>query len=116
MDEHQKIFLYGNSVILGSIGASLRRYSRFDVTTLAMPIQDELRFDDPVPGILLFDVEAPHSEEVFFLLKAYPALLLIGINPGANIIQVWRSQQIRGISMKGLIELLNCTDFHHSGE
>lgn len=110
MSVNQQIFLYGNSVILGSIGASLKRCSQFDVTTVATPLQETQAFDNPKPDILLFDLQAPYTEDVFFLLKTNPALLLIGINPGANIIHVWRSQQMQGISLQGLLDLIKCTD------
>jgi hypothetical protein len=106
MSINQRIFLYGNSVILGSIGASLRRCSQFDVIALAKPLQEAQTFDNPKTDILLFDLEAPDTEDVFFLLKTNPALLLIGISPSINFVQVWHSQQMEGISMQGLIELI----------
>jgi hypothetical protein len=106
---NQRIFLYGNSVILGSIGASLRRCSKFDVTTLATPLQEAQAFENSKPDIVLFDLESPHAEDVFFLLKTNPTLLLIGISPGINVVQVWHSQQMHGVSMQGLIELLKNT-------
>jgi hypothetical protein len=106
MSVNQRIFLYGNSVILGSIGASLRRCSQFDVTTIATPLQEALSFDAPKPDILLFDLEAPYTEDVFFLMKTKPELLLIGISPSINFVQVCHCQQIEGISMHGLIELI----------
>jgi hypothetical protein len=106
MNVKQQVFLYGNSVILGSIAASLQRCSQFDVTTLATPLQKAQAFDNPKPDIVLFDLEAPHTENVFFLMKTNPALLLIGINPGENIVGVWRSQQMQDISLQGLLELI----------
>jgi hypothetical protein len=110
MSVNQQIFLYGNSVILGSIGASLRRCSQFDVTTIATPLQEAQTFDNPKPNIVLFDLEAPHIEAVFFLLKTNPTLLLIGVSPGINLVQIWHSQQLQGISMHGLIEMIKNTD------
>lgn len=111
MIANQQIFLYGNSVILGSIGASLRRCSQYDVTTLATPLQEAQMFDIPKPDIVLFDLEALDSEYPFFLLKTSPALLLIGISPSINRIQVWHSRQIHDMSMKGLLELLTHHEF-----
>jgi hypothetical protein len=109
MKANRRIFLYGNSVILGSIGSSLQRCSQFEVTTLPTPLQETQAFDNAKPDIVLFDLEAPHTEAVFFLLKTNPALLLIGISPGINLVQVWHSQQMHGVSMQGLIELLKNT-------
>lgn len=106
MSATQRIFLYGNSVILGSIGASLLRCSQFDVTMLTKQIQSEKSFDIINPDILLFDLEAPCADDAFFWLKTNPAPLLIGVSPGTNVVRVWHSQQIQGISMQGLIVLI----------
>jgi hypothetical protein len=45
MSVNRQIYLYGNSVILGSIGASLKCCSQFDVTALATPLQEMQGFD-----------------------------------------------------------------------
>ncbi len=63
-------------------------------------------FDNAKPDIVLFDLEAPHAEAVFFLLKTNPALLLIDVSSGTNLVRVWNSQQLWGMSMQDLIELI----------
>jgi len=103
---NRRILIYGNSVILGSIGAGLRRCPDFEVTTLTAPLQDSPAFDAVNPDILLFDLEAPHTEAPFFLLKTHPALVLVGVNPGTNLVRVWNSRQLREMSMPDLFELI----------
>jgi hypothetical protein len=103
---NRRILLYGNSVILGSIGASLRRCSRFDVTTLATPPPDREALVTVDPDIVLFDLDSSTTEPVFDLLKTNPALLLIGISPGVNLVRVWNSQQLQEMSMQELLELI----------
>jgi hypothetical protein len=107
MKENRRILLYGNSVILGSIGAGLRRCPQFEVTTLAAPLQDSLSLDTVKPDIVLFDLEACQTEAPFFLLKTHPSLVLIGISPGVNLVRVWNSHQLREMSMQSLLELIN---------
>ena len=102
----RRILIYGNSVILGTIGACLRRCSGFDVTTLKTPLPDAQVLDDTKPDILLFDLEVPHSEAVFSLLKTNPNLHLIGVSPGINQVDVWSGRQLREISMQGLLEII----------
>jgi hypothetical protein len=102
----RQILLYGNSVILGSIGASLRRCSRFDVTTLATSPPDRKALDTAKPDIVLFDLDTSKTEPVFDLLKTNPALLLIGISPGVNLVRIWNSQQLQEMSMQELLELI----------
>jgi hypothetical protein len=106
----RRILLYGNSLILGSIGASLRRCPQFEVTTLKPPLQEAQAFNNVKPDILLFDLESPPTEAVFSLLKVNSTLLMVGINPDINLIQVWSGRQLRGMSMQSLIELLENTE------
>jgi hypothetical protein len=102
----RKILLYGNSVIMGSISATLQRSSGFDVTTLATSLPDEKALDTLKTDIVLFDLDASTTEPVFNLLKTNLALLLIGISPGVNTVRVWNSQQLQEISMQELLELI----------
>ena len=108
MKANRRILLYGNSVILGSIAASLRSYSEFDVTTLSALLSDAQMLDEAQPDIVLFDLDAPHTEAVFSLLKANPSLHLIGISPGINMVDVWSGRQLRDLSMKGFLDLIKC--------
>ena len=106
MKTKRRILIYGNSVILGSIGVGLRRCSEFDVTTLATQPKNTHEFDSLKPDIVLFDLEAPHTEAPFFLLKTNPALVLIGVSPGTNLVRVWSSRQQQEMSMQDLFELI----------
>jgi len=103
----QRIILYGNSVILGSIRACLQRYSQFEVTTLVPPLQEVQEIEALKPDILLFDSETPHTEAVFAALKTNPSLLLIGISPDINLVKIWSGRQFRDLSIKGLFDVIN---------
>lgn len=106
MNTNRRIVLYGNSVILGTIGASLRLCSQFEVATLAPPLQEAMALYKEKPDVLFFDLEAPRMEAVFSLLKTDPALLLIGISPGINLVNIWSGRQLWELSMQGLIDLI----------
>ena len=54
METNKRILLYGNSLILGSIGASLQRFSQFKVTKLVPSVQDSQKLDAAKTDILLF--------------------------------------------------------------
>jgi hypothetical protein len=107
VNANRRILLYGNSVILGAIGVGLRRCPQFEVTTLATPLEDPQDSDTLKYDILLFDLEASQPEAPFFLLKNHPALVLVGISPGTNLVRVWNSRQLREMSMPDLFELIN---------
>ena len=106
MRARRRIFLYGNSVILGSIGASLQRSAQFEVTKLAPPLDEALKLNIGKPDVLIFDLETPQTEVVFSYLESNPSLLLVGISPDINLVQVWSGREFRELSTQGLLELI----------
>jgi hypothetical protein len=107
MESSRRILLYGNSVILGTLEATLRRYPQFEVTTLtAMQLQAQ-ELATLKPDVILFDLEANHPEAAFSLLKNFPKILLIGMSPDRNEVQMWAGQQLQDLSTQGLLEVIN---------
>jgi hypothetical protein len=102
----RRILIYGKSVILGAIGASLSGCSEFEVTTLNLPLPGAQVLDDAKPDILLFDLDSPHSEAVFSILKTNPSFLLMGISPDINLVKIWSGRQVRELSTQSLLELI----------
>lgn len=107
MEVNRRICLYGNSVILGTLGASLRRCSQFDVTTLMPPLPPARELAALKPDVVLFDLQATHTEAVFSLLESRPKLVIIGISPDTNLVKMWAGQQLRELSTQGLLEVIN---------
>ncbi len=106
MRARRRILIYGNSVILGAIGASLSGSSEFEVKTLNLPQPGAHVLDNVKPDVLLFDLESPHSEAAYSLLATNPRLLLIGISPGVNLVKIWSGRQVRELSTQRLLELI----------
>lgn len=106
MEAGQRILIYGNSVILGSIGLRLRHCFRCEVITVVPPIDETHSLDIVKGDILLFDLQTTRTEALFSLLEAHPAMLLIGVSPGINLVKVWSGRQYQELSMQELIELI----------
>ena len=106
MKTSKRIVLYGNSVILGTVGASLKRFSRFEVTTLILPHKKTQSLDALKPDILVFDLDTTQTEEVCSFLKTNHAMLLIGVSPDVNLVQVWSGRQLRELSTQELLEVI----------
>lgn len=107
MKKYRQILLYGNSVILGSVGSSLRRSSKFKVTALTLPLQDTQELPAVKPDILIFDLGITLTESVFSFLETNPNLLLIGISPDTNLVKIWSGRQLKDVSTNGLLEVIN---------
>jgi len=103
--EKPRILLYGNSIIMETMGASLRRCSHFDVIALAP--QEDQEIDALKLDMVLFDLEGPCTESVFSLLKTNPNLVLIGVSPDVNMVKLWSGRQLRELSTQDLIEVIN---------
>ncbi len=107
MEKCRRIYLYGNSVILGTLGASLRRVSRYEVSTLSPPWPETVDLEALAPDVILFDVEADRPEAAFFLLEKRPTFLVIGVSPDSNLVKIWSGRQLHELSTQGLLDLID---------
>lgn len=99
---NRRILLYGDSVILGSVGATLRTWREFEVISLSPPLPGLSDLEALGPDAILFDVEMAHPDAAFSLLETRPSLLLLGISPGGNLVRLWSARQLRELSSKDL--------------
>jgi hypothetical protein len=105
-DEHQLILLYGDSLILESVGAALGKHRRFRVLPLSAPLPGPAELEALAPDVILFDVEAARPDAAFSLLESRPGLLLLGISPDGNVVRTWSGRQFRELSSKGLKDVI----------
>ena len=106
MEQRQRIFILGNSLILNALGESLKRCGHFDLTSLEMP-KDVRDLEPMKPDAILFDLETSQMESIFSLTERCSKLLLVGISPDTNIVKVWVGRQLRELSMQGLLTMIN---------
>lgn len=107
MAKHRRVYLYGNSVILGTLGASLRRVPRYEVSALSAPWPETVELEALAPDVILFDVEADRPEAAFSLLQKHPTLLVIGVSPDSNLVKIWSGRQLRELSTQGLLDVID---------
>ena len=107
MKAKRRILLYGNSIIIGTIEASLRRFSQFEVIASTPRLQEVREIEVLKPDVVFFDLEATYSENVFSLIKTNPNLVLLGISPDVNLVKVWSGRQLRELSTQDLIGVIN---------
>lgn len=102
----RRILLCGDSVVLGSVGASLDRASEFELIHLQDPQPTEAELREVRPDVILFDIENDHPEEAFHLLENDPDLLLLGISPDVNLVRLWAGRQYHELSADALAALI----------
>jgi len=59
------------------------------------------------PDVVLFDLEAGRPEAAFRMLESHPGLTLVGISPDNNTVKVWSSSQLRELSTKELMGVID---------
>ncbi len=107
VESRQKVYLWGNSVILASLRVSLQSCSQYEVITLVSPFPVSRELAALSPDIIFFDLEVTRPETVLPLLETSSDLVLIGVSPDRNLVRVWSGQQIQELSTRGLLEVIN---------
>jgi hypothetical protein len=103
----RRVVLFGKSIILGTIGASLSLYPDLEIIPLSPPLPDFQVLKDLAPHVILYDIEATLPDAVLALLETSPDLLLIGINPDSNQVMVWSGRQLHELSTHDLVQVIN---------
>lgn len=100
------MILYGKSIILGTVGASLRRCADLEVLALTSPLPSAQELGVLSPDVILFDLEAAHPDSALSLLETRPHLLLVGINPENDQMFLWSGEQGRVLNTQDLLHVI----------
>ncbi|MBN1630425.1 MAG: hypothetical protein JW990_11720 [Thermoleophilia bacterium] len=106
MSRRTRILLYGDSLVLGSVGATLQKWPEFEVISLSPALPGLADVEAWAPDAVLFDVETTRPEAVLLLLETRPSLLLLGLSPDENVVRLWSARQLREVSCKELKEVI----------
>ncbi len=103
----RRIVLYGNSVILGTLGVSLQRFPQYQVIPLLPPFPEGPELEALTPDVIFFDLEGARPQTAFSLLESRPELLLMGVSPDSNLVKVWSGRQLRELSTRDLLAVID---------
>lgn len=104
MNKRQRVFLYGKTVILGTVGASLQHYSDLEIVSLSPPFPDAPDLKMLAPDVIIFDLQAAQPDAALKLLDACPNLMLIGIDPGDEQVYLWTGKHMSALSAQDLAQ------------
>ncbi len=101
------VILYGNSLALSSIGASLREQAGLRVLPVDAALPDAARqLCELHPDVILFDLATAQPDFSIALLKARPHTLLIGVDLGTGKALVLSSQTSRALTTDDLLQVI----------
>lgn len=105
-EPERRVVLYGQSLVLASVAASLERLRRFEVTQPPLPLPTAAELEALAPDVVLFDVQAGPPAAVFSLLESRPELLVLGLDPDGNVTRAWSGRQYLELSTDELAALI----------
>lgn len=107
------VAIWGNSLVLSSIRASLERLDRFRLVRVdAGTPAGEKRFQALHPDAVIFDLALQRPESAAALCKAHPQVLLIGVDPEADHVLMFSGHTWNELTPD---ELVNVIERHGSG-
>lgn len=106
MKERRRVLLYGQSLILGTVGVSLQRYPHLEVVPLSPPLPTAQELCALRPQVVIFDLESVPPEFPFSLLHEQPGLLVIGMDAAGDKLLVLSGQQARSLTTDDLIQMI----------
>ena len=103
----QTVMLYGNSLVVSTIGASLHGCREFQVQHVDPARPDaRRRLSDLQPDILIFDLAVMPPEVAIRLWKIQPHLLLIGIDLAADRMIVLSDRSTCALTTGDLLQVI----------
>jgi hypothetical protein len=105
----RRAIVYGDSLILEGVRASLVKCPGLEVLVLHQPpekLPDELRAH--CPATLIFDMEAIQPELLLAFFQQ-PGLLLIGIDPETHQALIWSGRQEAAVAAAVLVQVITGT-------
>ncbi len=106
MTERQKVILYGDTVILAGLQASLSNSPNLEILSLdGSPVELAEALHQLHPAALIFDLGSVQPDFPLTILQQ-STLLFIGIDPDSHQALVWAGQQIQELSMPDLVGMI----------
>ncbi len=100
------VLLYGQSLLLSGVAASLRECLGLQVAHAATWAQASRLLAQQVPDVLIFDMTNAYESHILPLLLKNPHLLLIGLDTESNQGVVLSGQGNHSFTMKQIREIV----------
>jgi len=107
LGEQQTVALYGNSLFIAGVEASLRDRPGLDVVRIDATLPDAgQQLNALCPDVVILDLAVPHSEFAIPLLKKHPGLPMIGLDVTSNTVILLSSQRYTALTANDLTQVI----------
>jgi len=104
--------LYGSSLILGTVGVSLRQHPDLEIVPLGSPLPALPELTALAPDVVLFDLRSASPDLAGSWLEARPHLLLIGLDADSDQTVFWAGERSRVLSIQDLVQVIQADPGH----
>lgn len=99
--------LYGNSLLLASLGAVLDTYADVQVKYVAAGQPDStLCLQALQPDVVLFDLATAQNDQIFSLFQAQPDLRSIAVDLAGDRLFVFSGKEFKGLATANLLQAI----------
>jgi len=106
--KNRTVVLYGNSLVLTGIAASLAsqpHLTLYQVKTNGRDLTRDLA--TLKPDVLIFDLTTNQLQDTLILLQEQSHCLLIGIDINTHEMRQWASQHARALTIQDLVQAIH---------
>ncbi len=115
MEKPRRVAVYGNSLNMAGIVASLKADPTLEVLCVNLDSPDARQsLDENDFAAIVFDLSDPPLRLGFTLLRDRPGLLLIGVDPSRDEMLVLSSHPAQALSMADLVDVIHQKEFPSS--
>lgn len=101
-----KVVLYGDTLVLAGLQASLAAYAGLELLCLADPVVDAQELSKLQPNVVIVDAAATPAPPLRLLTDLAADFLLVSVDAATNRVQVWSGQQLTAASTHDLVALI----------
>jgi len=109
MEKRQRVIVFGNTLVLAGIAASIGKDPGCELVAHAQP-NEQPDLSALHPDVVIFDMDAMQPDFQYSLAQELPGLLLIGIDPETNRVLLWSGEQVTGLTSQDLAQIIHQAD------
>jgi DNA-binding NarL/FixJ family response regulator len=108
MPSIQKVFLYGNSLLLSGVAYSLAKQPGLQVFQATQDWADAApRLETMQPDVIIFDLAGQAESHFLPMLVHNPGLLLVGLDPEHSQAVMLSGQTVGPLTLDRMIQIIN---------
>ncbi len=113
MDNSRLVVLFGDSLLMDGVEASLRASQSLGVMRILDTVTDLKKCLQALqPDMVIFDWDTPQSQLIISILRDQPGITLLGLDVHSRKVIIVSSHQYTPMSANDLVRVIQSQSFH----